>query len=266
MHEVSDELLMAYVDGELDPDQARLVEGRLATDEALKERIKPFVATRQLATLYKAPMDLPPPARVVSVLAETPVAHRPPTRADRLLDILRDGSFASLSVLMPLRMAGVLGLGAMLGWAAHMTSGRNATAGTEIAMVEGALVAVKTLYDTLESSVTATGVVSGAPGGDARTLWVTATFLATTGSYCREFAIGPSHASRYRGLGCRRADGVWEIHAYEKDKRKLGSSSVVRPAGATNSVVDAVVAEIMRGSIISPEAEARLMARGWKSD
>ena len=40
-----DELLMAYADGELSPEEARAFEARLAADPALRQRLEPFTST-----------------------------------------------------------------------------------------------------------------------------------------------------------------------------------------------------------------------------
>lgn len=54
--EISDELLMAFADGELDPLQVEKIEIALAEDELLSERLAVFVESRQGVALALAPL------------------------------------------------------------------------------------------------------------------------------------------------------------------------------------------------------------------
>jgi anti-sigma factor RsiW len=61
---LSDEILMAYADGELDPAEGARIESLLANDPALRERLKIFTETgRGLALLFEDHLRAPMPPR-----------------------------------------------------------------------------------------------------------------------------------------------------------------------------------------------------------
>lgn len=258
--QISDELLMAYVDGELEPAEAVRVEQALSADPDLRARLQPFVVTRQeLARLFNEPMNAPIPAHLIKAIERAPVGSAGATAApgaSGLLVSLKDFVAGFMAMPMPVRFAGALALGTVIGWAAF-SDARVKGSTSEIAMTNGALVASNALQNALESRLSAHPVPSGAGA-----VSVDQSFETKSGGFCRTFKIEATAAVPYMGLGCRTADGAWEIRAYEKIPKK--SSMSVRVAGESKSAVDAAVDELLRDRVMTKEEEASVMARGWK--
>ena len=76
---ISDEVLMAYVDGELPEEERKTLQAALARDAPLMQRLESFVFTRgPLLPAYNAVLSAPIPERISQLLAaaEPPVPRR----------------------------------------------------------------------------------------------------------------------------------------------------------------------------------------------
>lgn len=261
MHEISDEMLMAYVDGELSPADVRRVEQALMVDPSLRARLQPFVVTKQeLARLFNEPMNAPVPAHLVAAIERAPIGTGKASEAspaEGLWASLKDFAAGLVALPMPVQFAGALALGTVIGWAAFSGS-RDTIAADEIALANGALVATSSLQKVLEGEVSARTLPSA-----AGTISALHSFETKAGGFCRAFTIEAEGAAPYTGLGCRRADGAWEIRAYEKSPKKSPIS--VRVAGEGKSAVEAATDELIHGRAMTKEEETRVIARGWKA-
>lgn len=69
MASVTDELIMAYADGELDELRARRVRNAMRTDEAMQQKHEIFLGTRVvLARSFSPVLDEPVPERLTSAV------------------------------------------------------------------------------------------------------------------------------------------------------------------------------------------------------
>jgi len=78
---LSDEILIAYVDGELPPDQVRDVEAQVAADAALAATVDALRAgSSVLRAAFNEPMRAPVPDRLTKLFdaAPAPRGTRPP--------------------------------------------------------------------------------------------------------------------------------------------------------------------------------------------
>lgn len=256
MRDISDDELMAHVDRELDEARSAEIDQQLLTDAALRKRIKPYVITREhLPAAFEATMDDATRTRFVAAIDRALIAPSTTERTTKPIDVwqaLKDtwSSFLAQWMPTPVRFAGALGLGVLVGWTLSHRLQQTPTS-DQIALVNGALVATSTLRQALEAEASRDIV---AKAGTT----VTATFRTLSGSFCREFT-----STKHQGLGCRTSDGNWEIRAYEK-ARKTGSSQVV-PVGE-KSVVEAAINETTDNVVLSKDAEARLISQSWRKN
>src|SRR5690606_27502694 len=105
---VTDAMLMAYVDGELEPPASRDISDAIAADPQLKARAETFAATRRLArAAFKPELASPAPARLVEAIAGT----AEPKREHRVLRRL----FASREAAVALPMAASIAVACLAG-------------------------------------------------------------------------------------------------------------------------------------------------------
>ncbi|MFS2080315.1 anti-sigma factor [Telluria sp. Tellsp131] len=226
----SDDTLMAYADGELEPAERAAIEQAMRTDPAIAATVERHRALRaDVAAAFAGILDEPvparlqPPAPVVSLAVER--------------DKRRRWSWPEWGALAAMLVVGVL--------AGRMIPGGG---GPAIAGNGNLVVAQGELASALDRQV----------GGKAEgAVKVGVSFAARDGAYCRGFVMGAS-----AGLACREG-GQWKIPVLaEAEKEAAGG---YRQAGSAlpPAVLDAIDARIADKPLDAAGEEAA-RARGWR--
>jgi hypothetical protein len=241
----TDEMLMAYADGELDADTRAAIEAAAETDPQVAEAI---ARHREIRTRVKQAFDPvlrePIPGRLQDAVKAggrvRDLAEIAPLKARRVQAAPGRWSWPVLGA-----MAATLVLGAFIGLMLRTTPS---------ALFEthnDRLVAAGELDRTL--SVQLAGEVR--PAGDIRP---GLSFRTVDGEYCRTFSVGGS-----AGLACREAH-QWRIDLLEKLPAAEVGIDRYRMAGAglPRAIQDAVGARI-DGEPLDAAEEAAARERGW---
>ncbi|WP_440965902.1 anti-sigma factor family protein [Massilia sp. GER05] len=226
----SDDTLMAYADGELEPAERAAIEQAMRTDPAIAATVERHRALRaDVAAAFAGILDEPvparlqPPAPVVSLAVER--------------DKRRRWSWPEWAALAATLVVGVL--------AGRMIPGGG---GPAIAGNGNQVVAQGELAAALDRQV----------GGKAEgAVKVGVSFAARDGAYCRGFVMGAA-----AGLACREG-GQWKIPVLaEAEKEAAGG---YRQAGSAlpPAVLDAIDARIADKPLDAAGEEAA-RARGWR--
>lgn len=205
-----DETLMAYADGELDPERVAAVEAAMARDPEVARTVRLFrgtaVAARNAVEAETPPVPAalraaveqsiaragaaPPPA-IGGGLVPPPLATVPPRPAANNSSYAIAASAAIIAVAVGAYFAG-----------AHRS---------ELPVSQGLAVVAPGA-----ERVVFEGALSEAPAGSARTLQagssvaLTATFVDGSGQLCREFRVEREGADAVAGVACR-AGGKWSV-------------------------------------------------------
>ena len=196
MNQFSDEVVMAYADGELDGPQRADLEKAVAVDAALAGRVRVQRDLRdRVRSAYRPVLDEPMPARLMQTVQATPA----PLQADvvNLEDVrrARDIERASLRAQHWARwggMAASLLLGLVVGMSIKAGDGGAIVAES----ADGQLIAHGAVDQALS-----TQSASAASGKAA----VQISFIDKSGDYCRTFT-----AATTAGLACRQGR-VWVV-------------------------------------------------------
>jgi hypothetical protein len=252
----SDEILMAYADGELEPALAAQVEQAMRTDPQVAAAVQRHRALRaDVFAAFAGALDEPVPERLqprpaakarepglgarsatVVQLDAVRAVREPPAAPPRAW--LQWGALAASLVI------GVLA--GALGWQGLHADGGNAPFRHQ----GGTLVAQGQLADALSRRL------AGAPaGGDAVKLGTS--FQARDGSYCRSFTLGATG-----GLACRDG-GQWRIPVLAEGEPE--QAGAYRQAGSAlpAAVLDAIDQRIA-GAALDAQAERAARDRGWR--
>lgn len=241
---LSDDILMAYADGELDAPLREQVEQAMRSDPQVAARVERHRALRaDVFAAFAGVLDEPVPARL------QPRQSAPAVRVDALA--------AAGARPMPARwswpqwggMAASLAIGVLagaFGW-------RNLHAGvdgTPFGRQGDALVAQGPLASALSQQLAA------APAAGAGAVRLGVSFRARDGHYCRSFTLGAT-----AGLACRTGD-AWRIPVLAEGETQQGA---YRQAGSAlpEAVLDAIDQRIAGGAL-DAEAERAARARGWR--
>ena len=198
--------LVAYVDGELDAQEAAAVEAFLARSEEARESVR---ILRETATLARAalngPMNETVPERLLATVADHRAAPRSPHRGSRGWRIA--GWAVVASVVLSLGVAGGW-IGARLGddRAEHAALARAAARAETIARAR---------QEALETKVSGSEVAWRSPdGGGYGTVRPVRTYRGKDGRFCREYrqdTLSGGVRETRLGVACRDSDGVWKV-------------------------------------------------------
>ncbi len=259
----TDETLMAYADGELDPSARAEVEGMLARDPEARCRLQVFLATAApLADLFGGPMDEPVPPNLIETVmsADMPQAGRERPSIAAALDGLRRALFAGPGWAIAVASAvPILVVAGAIAW--HLSGGSPGM--TElVALRQGQIFAQGPLERALETAPSGTRI---ALGGDKSTFAFEAvlTFRNRRQAFCRQYDVA-APSSEYAGVACRGKDGQWrlEIHVavapHEPEKDRIA------PAGRGMSAVEAAVSNVIEGDALGRQDEVSLIQNKWR--
>jgi hypothetical protein len=251
----SDEIVMAYVDGEIDAAQRAAVEQALSSDPQLAERIAHQRRLRtRLTTAFAGVLEEPVPERLTDRAQHAPVGGTVLAGSPRWLGAARrrtqQWSWPEWGALAATLIAGVLISRAWLTAPSPLLVSMGAEG---FAMARGEL--------AVRLSQSAGGTRDRASGVE-----VGLSYLAKSGSYCRTFAV-PSipvreSSTAMAGIACR-AGAQWRIQALLPTAGEARSD--YRQAGS--ALPPALLSIIESDSAADPldaEEEAAVRARGWQ--
>jgi hypothetical protein len=246
---LSDETLMAYVDGELEEEKRAAVAQAVATDPEVARRVAEQRLLRaSLQAAFSAVLEEPVPEHLVraarSAPAGTPVADLASKRAARarLRRVLPQWGAIAASLIVGVfvgeRFLGGGGEGVLVTQSGQL-------------IAHGAL--AHALTDQLASSRTANASVQ-----------IGVSFRAHSGEYCRTFSLRPDPGSdsALAGLACHsRSD--WRVDLLSRSAPD--ETGAYRQAGtafpsAVSQALDAAIA----GEPLDANGERAARARGWR--
>ena len=236
---VSDQLLMAYADGELGPQQHAAVEAAVAVDADLSARLEAHIRLRNTMS-----------AAFADVTSE-PVP-------DRLLQASRMGEAANLVAFRRKPTApsprwwglsgGLIAAGLAIG--IFIGPALRSPAGT--APVGNGMLARGDLAQALDHQMASTQ-----RGGVVR---IGLTFRTGSGQVCRTFQIERSAAAA--GLACHQHEG-WMVRVLAPAQSESGDSTYQTASSTTPSVVANLAQSLIFGSPMDARAEAQARDRHW---
>jgi hypothetical protein len=194
---LDDELLSAYLDGELARVAADQLERRLTREPALAERLEAMRGMdRATAAAFRSIDERPMPRRVLELLGEEGKDEQPGRSS--VVPLRRRPALGELFQL-PVALAASIALAAGL-WLGRLLPGETPGGDYPSRITE-----TSPLYTAFER--TASGAALELDGG--RYAEPVLTFLSGTGAWCRELRISGG-AAPVDTLACRR-DGAWHV-------------------------------------------------------
>lgn len=249
---ITDQLLMAFVDGELSPDLAALILSRLETEPDLLERLEQHQRLRrELSAAYGPVMGEPLPPTLTALLAREGANLEPPVkplfaRAKPEQGFAFSRFVGGWPIWAAAAAAAVLGVG--------LSEVRHA-GDPLIGSGDGRIVASGPLARSLEHDLAADAAGQGAK--------VMASFEDRSGRYCRVFMDGSG--GHEDGVACK-TDGRWLVIALANSGGAAGPSNGYRQASsALTPAVAAAVDELQASAALTPEQERKARTQQWRA-
>ena len=240
---VTDEELMAYVDGELDASRSDAVRREMTADAELAQRVAQQQALRdRLRRAFDRTLEEPVPARLTELIND-----------DRVIQ------FATAQPKRPARSAWLGGLalaaGVVLGVALGPALMNLPWAQPEIVTDGSRLTARGALADTLSERLSSEQAATDA-------IRLGASFVARNGEYCRTF-VSRRDGRGIAGLACREG-ASWRILATQVvTGASEGSEDYREAATAMPPAVLAAGDALMAGEALDARGEAEARDRQW---
>lgn len=254
---LSDDVLSAYIDGELSVDETARVERALEDDAQARARLAAFKRVQALvgeADRLSRVGDAP--AHVVAAIrAAPPLGERRGwfdgfAAAFESVFALPRSALAGFAVLMLAVGIVAFGAGRLISDpddTALLSAANDASAGSPLGLA-------------LER-VSMGGGVDTARGH----ITLIATFRDREGRYCREYDYGaaaPGTAS-VTGIACR-TDGGWRVEVAVLTENDAVATGYVPASDEAHRAIDAFVRDRADGAPLDAAGEAQVMARGWE--
>ncbi|EGF91854.1 hypothetical protein ABI_02860 [Asticcacaulis biprosthecium C19] len=248
---ISDEVLNAYLDGELEAGDMEAVDRALATDETVVARLAALAEADRAYISELAAIDARPlPSGLDDLLAD-PVpesgarvlAFPGKARWDRLRPYFVPTAAAA-------SITAIIGFG--VGFAVGPGSGAVADPFTALSRGTTPVIA---MLDERESGQ----IVDIGHGMSAQ---VRLTFPAADGNLCREFDVQSPKAAA-AGIACR-SDKGWDIRLAARQSAPAQGTGYVTAASADDPVFGRAVEALMAGDPLDGEAETAAIKNGWQ--
>ena len=254
---ISDEILMAYADGELDAASRASVEAAMQEDPQIGKRVARHRALREtMQGAFAGVLNEPVPERLIAAArgqtAAAPAQTAAPKAAVVDLSAAREAARRKDSAAprwQPVAIAASLMLGLGLGFLAW-----HGPRGLILPGTGGGLVASAALAEALSSQLSD----DRSPGRVAVT---GLSFRDKSGDYCRTFSLTGSRASS--GLACREG-ADWRIKALAQSPHAAANPGNFRTAGSEDSpAIRAAVEASIDGEPLDHAGEIAAREAGW---
>lgn len=253
MMTIEDEKLMAYLDGELSPEEMKQIDDALETDHELRALLDSQRRLKARLIAHFAPTaEEPIPDRFKTLLESEP-AEEEAERSSEIVDFVtarrdretRRNSFGGWGLPQLSAIAASLAIGLVAG--PTIFGGWEEGSAT---ITEGIVLAAgDPLTSTLDTQLASTQA-SDAP------IRVGITFLDQQGNYCRTFD-GP----KIDGIACRQ-DGAWQL-AIAVSGAESTADPQFRQAASGNRIVLEYAQSIMAGAPVEAGAEQQARDGDW---
>jgi hypothetical protein len=241
---IDDDMLSAYIDGELPAQDQRDVRVALANDPALATRLAALQSVNDLVLRHANALDATPlPASVLSLLK------------------------TEASDSKPVMVSAKVVQGPWQRWSRH--TGAQLALAASLVLALG--LALNNLLDPAEAELPAlaayTHVLDDSPSGtlvavNDATLVNRFSFRDQGGRYCRQYQLSTATAGT-ENVACRTEQG-WTLAA--SLSVPVQAAPDVYQAASSSADLNAVLDSMMQGAALDLSAEAALIERGWQAE
>jgi hypothetical protein len=257
MTHFSDEILMAYADGELDPDTSVQVQAAMAGDAGMARRVARHRAMRDDVYATFAPiLDEAVPQRLSDALRQ---AQPAPAFAPKPAANQNRWSLPAWGALAASLVVGVL-IGKMA-LPLFESGHRQGAPADAVATIDGQVTAGGALARALSQQL------ASAPR-EGQPVSIGITFRTADGQFCRSFTLhdGGRQASALAGLACKapEADDRWIIPVLVETRPDTTASATYRMAGSAAPAILQAIDERIAGHPLDAAAERHALQRNWR--
>ncbi len=267
MFELNEEMLMAYADGELDPQVSAQVRAALADDPAARERVRLYRRTTQLLRqAYDAPLHEPVP----ETLLEGVDPRGDAGEAGEVVHLASRKAADGWSVrraALPLAASLALVIGTAVGYRLQPDADSALVTGNSLA---GRIALESPLHRVLETKTSGEPLEWATDDGASARAQAQLTFKSPQGRYCRQYRVsvtGAAQAGATAGIACRSSEGGWHseiVVSVPADVDAPPRDSFVAAGGRGIEALDRFIEPMMVDPALGAAEESRAIDLGWR--
>ncbi len=249
---ITDEILNAYLDGELSVDDIAEVAAQIKKSSELAKRIENMrLNDKSIAETYHAIDTKPMPDSIMEMLEEFPESQK------TVLPFRKKTSVRASAPIWQMAIAASIMLFIGLG------TGRYIMPSVSVTDISAGIIGPEnTLYAVLENQPSAIAVALTANND---TLVIPSmTFRTSDNSYCREYIVTTQKSST-QNVACR-IENNWVVKLSVGAQGKLSpESGLYQTASQTdNPLINSYIQGLMMDDALSAEDEALIMQKNWQ--
>jgi hypothetical protein len=264
---LSDEVLMAYADGQLDAIERARLKKLIAEDPEANARLKVFQATGQnLASMFDEHMNSPLPEKLSRLaLYAQPLPVRKSSRLGQFADALRNFTRPAHPFGLAAASAAILITGIGAGWLLRGGGGESGSPMSDLVQVEsdGRTVARGPLSQALDNSPSGRETLLPFAAGKVLRMAVKLSFRNHAQDYCRQYEAGLAGSESFGGIACN-SNGQWNIKLQAQFGPAHPSAGRTAPAGTKSSPLEEAVMSWIDGDALDQRDEDAMILKGWK--
>lgn len=284
--EVTDEMLMSYVDGGLTHEQTTAVERLLKTDASTRQFVRELQRVNELSRqAYNDPISEPVPQRLIDTIEADAGADT--TRVTKTVagdDSESDGECSERGAVVPLkrrwftsRSSRSFALPAAAAMAAALTLAVGIGVGMSLISPTSRerQIAVGPVTPGSQLATQLQSLASGTPDNFARDqqLLIIGTFRDRGGRLCREFEVlkasGGVQVPESAAVACLSGREGWRIEGafrLAQPATQTSPDSYVPSGAPEKDALSSLMSTLGAQPLLSPSEEAALISRGWKTE
>jgi negative regulator of sigma E activity len=249
---ISDELLSAYLDGELSGDDLKRVEQALTTDTAAKKRFAQLRRSDEMVNTVAASIDDEPlPDAIAQLLGPSKEAGDDKnvvafTPKERRPSVNRWALPLAASIALAIGFGG----GAALG---PFSNGANAP--LEMAMITPG----NPLFAVLEKNASGKAIALD----EKQKAEVRLTFQDADSKFCREFLVG-NQLNATSAVACREGQNQWQVRIAAESQPFSNDDGGYSTASSEGEIFGAAVDQMMASEPLDGDSEQKLIASRWQ--
>ncbi len=253
-YQCSDEMIMAFVDGELDRESARRVREAIEANPDLQEKAAMFAeSAAMLEGVYDAPLQEEVPERLLKTVREFD-PHRERSESGLFARLQR---FFSGPLLQPLPVFALVVIILLGGFYVHY--GRLSLSPGDSG--PQAVVHSPSFAQAMEKSPDGRIVTLGGSTGRVSPV---ATFIDRQHRFCRRYDVLDARENNRiigRGIACRAAGKQWRTIVYQQVPARAEVPSSYEPAGSDNPVDRVMNREL--SDLLNEQQVRKLIDNDW---
>lgn len=260
---LSDEKLMAFVDGELSAEEAKKIKREVEANAEYQAKVDQFKQTKELLdNAYEQILQEPIPHELLNMLS-TSGSGETDNEVDKIINLDERRSAKSSTFAKPLQQVAIAAsVALMIGGVAGYQLGNESTEFAHLLTQAdaGFVVAGNPLHKALESVPSNTVFTAAAAGDIIKPIM---SFKSLDNRFCREFEIN-ADSSISVGVACRSND-KWQVEVLlAAGQRAAGNINYQPASGYSEVALNAVLDNLWNGNSFDMEQERNLIANGWR--